>query len=385
MTLLNWLHAAREALALSLVAAHVNYGLRAEASEEERQLVKLCQHLQIPLEVAHYQEESFSEATGRRMRYDFFKEVMSKQDCSALVTAHHKNDNVETFIMREIRGSRLFDLAAIKARQKFGGGELIRPLLIFEKSELDADYYFEDTTNASADYFRNRVRNDILPLFLKENPKFTDRAADLMREVALSRDFIREQMEKKDLLQEKIDLTRFRSCSEAGRYFLLQLYLSEYFPDFQPSQSQFLEMLAILERPQQYRHALTDSYQLVKTADSFYISTKKAARISTLQLLTENPNDASFLEVALPADVTYDVRSRQAGDRLMIHGLHKKLKHYFINEKVALADRESPLIAVGSEIFALPVLGLCSDLSLELKNDKIKQSIWVKPLESLEK
>ncbi|WP_330844846.1 ATP-binding protein, partial [Streptococcus suis] len=83
----------------------------------------------------------------------------------------HADDQAETVLMRLIRGSRLRHLSAIQPIQPFANGELIRPLLSFKKSDFDNIFHFEDASNQSLNYFRNRVRNTYLPQFKQENPK----------------------------------------------------------------------------------------------------------------------------------------------------------------------------------------------------------------------
>ena len=94
--------------------------------------------------------------------------MMEKTSSTALVTAHHADDQVETIFMRLIRGVRLQHLSAIKERQIFAKGELIRPLLSFYKKDFPKIEHFEDSTNKENHYLRNRIRNLYLPQLEKE-------------------------------------------------------------------------------------------------------------------------------------------------------------------------------------------------------------------------
>lgn len=380
MTLFNWLYNTRDVLDITLFCAHVNYGLRVEAEDEEVILKKRMQELGIPLEISHYQDTmNFTEERGRNFRYNFFKKIMEKNKCTALVTAHHKDDNVETLVMREIRGSRLFDLRGIAEKQSFAEGELIRPLLSFTKMELDAQDYFLDITNEEMDYFRNRVRNQMIPLFVKENPNFVEGVNQLTEEIDFATQFIREKIEELNLLKSKIELELFRKQSKAVQHFALQLYIERYAPDLKPKTAQFQEFLQIIQRSRQYNEKISDNYYFVKTATEFYL-TNKEHPTTFLDICTENPNNSSFLQINFPIDKKYQVRSRQAGDNLYLHGLHKKVKKFFIDEKVDLKIRKSLLIALDSEIYAIPALGVVSDLSKILENATMKKTIWVKPV-----
>ena len=264
MTLFNWLYAYRKELEIELFTAHVNYGLRDVADWEEEQLKKKMEELQVELEVAHYDSgEKFSEAAGRIMRYEFFSQVMEDKKCTALVTAHHKGDQVETVFMREITGRRLRHLTGIPERQVFGSGELIRPLLTFNKADFDAEEYFEDVTNAGTDYLRNRIRNQYIPALTQENPQFSEAIIDMSQEISLAFSVIKDKIAELDIIKNEINLKIFLRQSKALQHFILQEYL-EKFPDLQVSKAKFSELLWIIERPQQYRSELSSAYFFVK-------------------------------------------------------------------------------------------------------------------------
>jgi tRNA(Ile)-lysidine synthase len=375
MTLFNWLHDLRDTLAVNLVVAHVNYGLREAAKTEEKKIRQEMAHLQIPLEVAYYQGQ-FTEADGRQMRYAFFKEVMKKYDCTALVTAHHRGDQVETLLMRLISGKRLRYLSGIKERQPFANGELIRPLLNFDKSELDAPEYFEDESNQSLNYFRNRVRQQYIPELTKENPQFIKGLTAISREIKQAFCVIDEQIEKLEIIQKRISLTQYHQQIPALKTFILQAYL-ERFPEIQLNREKFTELLTILERSQQYSSPLVKNYKFVKDADTFYIE-EVPTKQENLEILYENPHDDTFFEVYLPASGCIEVRKRQPQDRILIHGRHKKLRKFFIENHISLEKRKGFLVLVDGEIYALANLVL-SDLSKALKNGKMVRTIWVRP------
>ena len=127
MNLYELLYKNKERLKIHLVLAHVNHGQRPESDLEESELRTLADRRETRIHVAHYSGD-FTEAKARTFRYDFFKQIMEKEDCTALVTGHHANDQAETTFMRLIRGTKLRHLSGIPVRQPFGKGELIRPL-----------------------------------------------------------------------------------------------------------------------------------------------------------------------------------------------------------------------------------------------------------------
>ena len=378
MTLFNWLYTYRKELEVELFTAHVNYGLRDVADWEEEQLKQKMAELQIELEVAHYDsDEKFSEEAGRNMRYEFFRQVMADKNCTALVTAHHKGDQVETILMREITGRRLRHLTGIPERQAFGTGELIRPLLTFSKDDFDAEEYFEDVTNAGTDYLRNRVRNQYIPALTQENPQFSEAIVSMSQEITLAFSVIKNKIAELEIIKDEINLKLFLRQSRALQHFILQEYL-EKFPDLQVSKAKFSELLWIIERPQQYRSELSNAYFFVKNDQYFMIVPNQPFPKKEIEIRENDPKDASFMRVDLPMEGEIEIRKRQPGDYILINGHHKKLRKFFIEQHVPLEKRENLLILVEKDIYAITDLTV-SDLSKALKNDKMKRTLWVKP------
>lgn len=378
MTLFNWLYTYRKELEVELFTAHVNYGLRDVADWEEEQLKQKMAELQIELEVAHYDsDEKFSEEAGRNMRYEFFRQVMADKNCTALVTAHHKGDQVETVLMREITGRRLRHLTGIPERQAFGTGELIRPLLTFSKADFDAEEYFEDVTNAGTDYLRNRVRNQYIPALTQENPQFSEAIVSMSQEITLAFSVIKDKIAELEIIKDEINLKLFLRQSRALQHFILQEYL-EKFPDLQVSKAKFSELLWIIERPQQYRSELSNVYFFVKNDQYFMIVPNQPFPKKEIEIREDDPKDASFMRVDLPMEGEIEIRKRQPGDYILINGHHKKLRKFFIEQHVPLEKRENLLILVEKDIYAITDLTV-SDLSKALKNDKMKRTLWVKP------
>lgn len=378
MTLFNWLYTYRKELEVELFTAHVNYGLRDVADWEEEQLKQKMAELQIELEVAHYDsDEKFSEEAGRNMRYEFFRQVMADKNCTALVTAHHKGDQVETVLMREITGRRLRHLTGIPERQAFGTGELIRPLLTFSKADFDAEEYFEDVTNAGTDYLRNRVRNQYIPALTQENPQFSEAIVSMSQEITLAFSVIKDKIAELEIIKDEINLKLFLRQSRALQHFILQEYL-EKFPDLQVSKAKFSELLWIIERPQQYRSELSNAYFFVKNDQYFMIVPNQPFPKKEIEIREDDPKDASFIRVDLPMEGEIEIRKRQPGDYILINGHHKKLRKFFIEQHVPLEKRENLLILVEKDIYAITDLTV-SDLSKALKNDKMKRTLWVKP------
>lgn len=361
MNLLHFLHCHKDDLDIELGLAHVNHGQRPESQAEETYLRQWANQENYPIYIGTFQG-SFSEQLAREYRYAFFKKIMTENGYTALVTAHHADDQAETILMRLIRGSRLRHLIGIKEVQDFAGGQLIRPFLPFTKADLPSPFHFEDSSNQSPSYFRNRVRQTYFPILSQENPQF-------------SKHLIHVSHETKYLFQALTDLTRhlqvtncaiFQAQTQAVQYFLLQYYLAT-FPDLQLSKFQFEQLLAHLRNSKNYDYRLKTGYYFRKTQDTFEIVTENHRTLAPPTILVKkgqvrfNEYQLTWLEqqkkggLALKSSSPIRLRYRQVGDVLDFGSYHKKLRRWFIDEKIPPIQREQALIGEqdGQIIFVL--------------------------------
>ena len=161
----------------AVTAVHVNHGLRgAESEGDARFCAELCRELGIPLVVRRVEldrEGPSLEARAREARYRALALEARRQKCSTVLTGHHADDNLETLLMRWVRGTALTGLAALRPRLELSleGVQLnvLRPLIALRREEVrellaGAGFpWREDSSNSSDDHTRNRVRNVLLP------------------------------------------------------------------------------------------------------------------------------------------------------------------------------------------------------------------------------
>lgn len=173
----------RQKFNLQLHVAHLHHGIRDISEKEAEHVCLLCKILNIPCTTQKISVPDFAkqnqiglEEAARTLRYDFFEQVRDTEQAAWILTAHHSGDLMEDNIMRLLRGSAwpaLGGMTACDAQRK-----LLRPLLMLEKSQLidfvqSLDFsWCEDASNEEDTFLRNRVRKNILPLFIKENPSF---------------------------------------------------------------------------------------------------------------------------------------------------------------------------------------------------------------------
>ena len=353
MSLLHFLYSHQKDLDIQLGIAHVNHKQRQESEHEEAYLRHWAEEHKVPF---HYSAFSgkFSENAARTFRYEFFKQVMKDYDYSALVTAHHADDQAETIFMRLLRGSRLRHLTGISAIRPFGTGQIIRPFLHLTKAQLPVTFHFEDRSNTSLAYLRNRIRLSYLPTLSQENPKIKEHLCLLAEEIGLMEQALGELTKDISIT----DLSVFQQQSDAVQLFLLQNYLDS-FPDLQLSKGQFNQLISYLRKNASGKMPLKNGYELVKTQTYFLIRKEASISLSPPCLLEFGKsvefedytltfsefNDVSNTDaISIWSDAPIVIRHRKEGDKIDLGSHHKKLRRLFIDNKILEKDRQKAIV-----------------------------------------
>lgn len=353
MSLLHFLYNHQKDLDIQLGIAHVNHKQRQESEHEEAYLRHWAEEHKVPF---HYSAFSgkFSENAARTFRYEFFKQVMKDYDYSALVTAHHADDQAETIFMRLLRGSRLRHLTGISAIRPFGTGQIIRPFLHLTKAQLPVTFHFEDRSNTSLAYLRNRIRLSYLPTLSQENPKIKEHLCLLAEEIGLMEQALGELTKDISIT----DLSVFQQQSDAVQLFLLQNYLDS-FPNLQLSKGQFNQLISYLRKNASGKMPLKNGYELVKTQTYFLIRKEASISLSPPCLLEFGKsvefedytltfsefNDVSNTDaISIWSDAPIVIRHRKEGDKIDLGSHHKKLRRLFIDNKILEKDRQKAIV-----------------------------------------
>ena len=186
---------------LKLIVAHVNYGLRGKDSDKDEEFVRrLAEQYGLRIEVLNCkslirpagtfsqgEKGVVSENVLRETRYEFFEKVRKQNKFDLIAVAHNADDQVETFLMRLIRGSGLQGLSAMK----YKSGKIIRPLLGITRKEIlgcldkTSRTYRTDRTKLQSLFFRNKVRNKLIPFLEKNfNPNIKKTILDSVSSIA---------------------------------------------------------------------------------------------------------------------------------------------------------------------------------------------------------
>ena len=163
-----------------IAVAHCNFRLRGAESDADEAFVRgICQELGVPLRVAqfdtlaHAQQHGISiEMAARELRYRFFGQMASELGCQRIAVAHNLDDQAETLLLNLLRGTGIRGLAAMRPLS----GRIIRPLLFAPRADIERYAqlhriaYRTDSTNASTEYKRNKLRHNVMPQLRSINP-----------------------------------------------------------------------------------------------------------------------------------------------------------------------------------------------------------------------
>ncbi|OWZ83266.1 tRNA lysidine(34) synthetase TilS [Natranaerobius trueperi] len=195
VALLHVLYVLSKELLCNIYIAHLNHGFREKSAQEDALFVRnLAKQYKLPIveekwDVTKYiKENKLSSQQGARIkRYQFFEYVAEKLGANKIALAHHKDDQVETFLLRLLRGTGTQGLSGIPVKRFLTEEiEIIRPLLNVTKEEI-IDYlnklnltFQTDPTNEETNYQRNKIRHEVVPLLTNINPQLPERIFETM-------------------------------------------------------------------------------------------------------------------------------------------------------------------------------------------------------------
>jgi len=212
---------------LHLVCLHFNHSLREEADSEEQFIKELCEKEGIKCisekkDVNKFFKGDSLEQTARNLRFDFFLKCSRQTKIKKIALAHHKDDLIETVLMRMIRGSGLKGLQGFLPKSKFRSLNVIRPLIDITKNDIlkwlkDKNMpYCLDKSNFEEKFLRNRIRIKLLPLLKELNPNIIENLSNLSRNISLDYDFIYTYSRRKFLSLKKKETARSLRLSLEG-------------------------------------------------------------------------------------------------------------------------------------------------------------------------
>jgi len=354
-----------------IAIAHCNFQLRGKESDADELFVKVkSEKLKVKSYFIRFDTENYSkenklsiQLAARKLRYGWFQELLSENQLDYLVTAHHLDDNVETFLINFIRGTGLEGLTGIPAQN----GNIIRPLLPFSREEIE-NYakenkiqWREDSSNASDKYFRNKLRHDIVPILKELNTGFLDSFQNTLNHL--------QQVES--LVDDASKLVYEKVVDEKDNRLEIHLKPLLEFQNYKAYLYQWLKEYGFsawndiydLVEAQSGKQVFTETHVLLKDREKLILSERKStdkSEVFIIESLDSKVNIPLKLRFCKAVNIFETVsncifvdenkikfplmiRKWQEGDYFYPSGMNgkKKLSKYFKDEKYSLLDKEN--------------------------------------------
>ncbi len=356
-------------LQFDFAVAHCNFQLRGNESKGDEDFVEsICDSLSITLFVQKFDTKQFAadyklsiQLAARKLRYDWFYQLLEKDNFDYLLTAHHLDDSLETFLINFSRGTGLDGLTGIPNQND----KIIRPLLVFSRNEIEsfakenAIQWREDSSNASDKYLRNKLRHDIVPVLKELNPNLLTSFEKTIENLKQSQSLVEDasKLVYKMVVEESETLLKI-NLKELLKLPNYTAYLFQWLKQFEFTAWNDIYDLAYAQSGKQ---VLSDNYILLKDRDSLLLYAKGNSANEEVYFINKEskgvkiPLNMSICNVSDISNANSNcifvdedklhfplmIRKWEEGDYFYPLGMQgkKKLSKYFKDEKLSLVDK----------------------------------------------
>ncbi|MGC6431568.1 MAG: tRNA lysidine(34) synthetase TilS [Jejuia sp.] len=367
-------------LGLNIALAHCNFNLRGDESDaDEAFVIELAENLNLEVFVQRFDTKTYAQENkrsiqmaARELRYNWFTELAARLEFDYILTAHHADDNLETFLINFTRGTGLEGLTGIPEVN----GEFVRPLLPFSNDDIvsfakeNNIKWRDDSSNASVKYLRNKLRHEVVPILKEINPSLLQSFQTTLNNLNDTADIVEEStnavlkraIETIDENHVAYKISEFKKVNNSKAY-LFQVFQGYGFTEWN-------DVVDLLDA-ETGKQVLSSTYRLIKNREHLLLSTiqseiSEEIVISETESQKETPfgilffdeADAIFKSEANTIFVDKDklkypliLRKKQEGDIFYPIGMKgkKKLSKYFKDEKLSLLDKENTWLLCSEE------------------------------------
>jgi len=370
--------------------AHCNFGLRGSESNQDEAFVRsLAATYQVPVHVKHFKTREYAgfnkisvQMAARTLRYEWFEELLQTEGYPLVATAHHLDDQIETFFINVLRGTGISGLHGILPNRN----NIVHPMMFAFRRQIEefagdeAIAYREDSSNRSSKYVRNKIRHDLIPLLGEINPEFRKtitatidrmRETELIMRNALSE--IKQQCMHTDGDVLKLDISKLKKLDPP------EAYLFELLQPYNFNRAVTNEIAASFD-DEPGRQFFSGSHRIVKDRDFLLLTELGPAGIQPSgEMLIESTTELIKKPVQLkisqldnhPAliipksgnvamldagKLEWPLRLRKwkEGDTFVPYGMtnHKKLSDFFIDNKFSIVEKENAWLLISGNHIA---------------------------------
>ena len=381
-----------------LVVFHINHGLRQESYEEAEFVEKFVKDFDVKfykeeLNMSDIERDSHTseEMLARELRYQAFNKMAKLEGVTKLLTAHHKNDQVENILMRLLTGRSIDHSLAICEEVEMAGLTIYRPLLNSLKAELEEYarennlHYYVDATNFDTDYTRNNIRHNIVPLLNDINSGSFDNLINFANYYQnINNNLKKAILSNKDNYifsrnKDKISLVKdkFLELNEEEMYFLLKDIITNELGIFDVKQRAIFDVVSSLKKNSGNKsYDLKNNLKIISQYETLYIhKIEKKCYNDKIEIIIDKICENSVYEFyqnkfiistdAKDSEIGFNkselpllITTKKEGDRVRRGEINKKLSRIFIDEKVPKELRDTLPVIRNNKGEVLGVLGI---------------------------
>ncbi|TCN57571.1 tRNA lysidine(34) synthetase TilS [Flavobacterium circumlabens] len=362
-------------LPYEIAVLHCNFQLRGIESFDDQSFVQqYCDENNIKVFITQFDTEAFAkdyklstQVAARELRYSWFYELLETHNFDYVLTAHHADDNLETFLINLTRGTGLDGLTGIPEQND----KIIRPLLPFSRDEIlqyaseNNIEWREDSSNASNKYLRNKIRHDLVPILKEISPNF-------LNAFQKTQSFLQEAQE---MVEDASIMIYQQVAKEEGEDIHFDLNQLKKLPNYKSYLYQWLNEFGFLAWNDIYdlvdgqsgKQVFAEEFRLLKNREVLILSPVLEADEKEEYQINANDSDVNFplkLKLCQVDDITIDsnkaifvdaekirfpliLRKWNEGDVFYPFGMQgksKKISKLFKDEKLSLLDKEKTWI-----------------------------------------
>jgi tRNA(Ile)-lysidine synthase len=367
---------------LNISLAHCNFNLRgAESDADEDFVLQLAEDWELEVFIENFDTKKFAadkkistQMAARTLRYYWFEELKTQLKFDYILTAHHADDNFETFLINLSRGTGLDGLLGIPQVN----GAIVRPLLPFTRDDVEKfakEYklqWREDSSNSSTKYLRNKLRHDVIPILKGINPQLLQNFEKTQHYLNDAKSIVNDKVD--EVAQNIVSKTNNNgvafNINEIQQLNNPKAYLYELLNGYGFTQWQDILELLIAQSGKQ---VFSNTHRLLKDREYLILSEitdlpNESIKITDSQNVVLTPfGKLSISKVASKDQVSegtvyFDLlslsfpltlRKWEQGDAFYPSGMigKKKVSKYFKDEKFSLLDKENTwLLCSGDDI-----------------------------------
>jgi tRNA(Ile)-lysidine synthase len=358
-------------LKYNFAVAHCNFQLRGEESDgDEAFVISFCNERQIEVFVQKFDTTKFAEdykfsiqLAARKLRYGWFYELIDNEHFDYLLTAHHLDDSLETFLINLSRGTGLDGLTGIPNLND----RIIRPLLTFSRLDIElyakanAFQWREDSSNASYKYLRNKLRHDVVPVLKELHPNLLASFENTLEHLKQAQSLVDDasKLVYKIVVKEEKNLLKFQ-LKELLKLPNYKAYLFQWLKNY--GFTAWDDIYNLVDA-QSGKQIYSEDYCLLKDRDCLILSLKEEATATDVYLIDKHVSQVNIplkFEFCNVGDISESnsnsifvdeekllfplvLRRWQEGDFFYPAGMlgKKKVSKYFKDEKLSLIEKSN--------------------------------------------